>query len=178
MDQLKNKWLLLDANVVIEQSLHHEDPFWIAFEARLSELSCQAIVVPEIQFELFRRIRSSQDEENLLSFLDRLKISRLVLPNSGAWQRASRIGQLYALAKLDGISAIDCILAAYLQQHPKSLYLATFNNRDFPLNLFDRHHMLNFEIKNEIKVLGIYSFSEKKFGGLMERFEKAKSPKK
>lgn len=177
MKQLENKWLLLDTNVLIEQSLHPQHPFWLDFERKRIQLNCQAIAVPEVQFELFRRVRSKKDEETLSSFLDEVRVLRIALPNPEAWQRATEIGQLYALAKLEGIGPIDCILASYLQYYAQNLYLATFNNRDFPVTLFDRHNILNFEIKNEIKALGIYSFSEEKFEHLTRRFLKAKSPK-
>src|SRR5690606_31490043 len=156
MEHLKNKWLLLDTNVLIEQFLNYDDSFWKCFEKDLAQLNCKLIITLEIHFELFRRMRSEQDHENFMGFLERVRVGVFALSNPEGWERATKIGQLYALAKWDGIGAIDCILASYLQHYAQNLYLATFNNRDFPVTLFDRHDMLNFEIKNEIKVLSIY----------------------
>ena len=175
MKQLKNKWLLLDTNAVIEQFLHPGDPFWINFAEEIKSLDCTTFITPEIKFELFRRVRSEADEKQLLSFLEDAEIQTVALSNTDCWMMATKIGQIYAINKLDGKETIDCLIATYLQRYNKSLYLATFNNKDFPIKLFDREVMLNFETDDNIKVLGIYHFSETKFSQLKINFKKSKA---
>jgi hypothetical protein len=65
------------------------------------------------------------------------------------------------------------LLAALLKKHVNNLYLATINNKDFSLKIFDRVMICNIEIGDEIRNIGIYKFSEEKYQKAEDNFQKS-----
>ena len=61
------------------------------------------------------------------------------------------------------ISFVDCLVAAQLMKYKGNLFLATLDNSDYPLFIFDRLKILTIDIGKEILNIGIYAFNQSKY---------------
>lgn len=57
---------------------------------------------------------------------------------------------------IEGVSLTDLYLAATLKKYKKNLCLLTANHKDFPVRLFKRLSIKNFEVGNYVKTYAFY----------------------
>lgn len=107
------------------------------------------------------------------------KENQMVLPSSTSKEildNAQALAILYShknpnLSKQ--ISFIDCLVAAQLMKYKNKLCLATIDNDDYPLFIFDRNKLITIDTEKEIINIGIYTFNEEKYKKCLDDFKKA-----
>jgi len=163
----------LDTNIIIEFA---RNP--LCFKGFFNDLVISRVIpaVDEsIKCEFLRKSNSSkklkEKEEFLNNLLGTYEIRTELKVTNEIFIEATKLSNLFNFLNDKNNSAMtDCLLAAQLKKFKGNLYLATMNNKDFPLKIFDRVEIYNIEIKDEIRNIGIYKFSEDKFQNVERRF--------
>lgn len=70
------------------------------------------------------------------------------------------------------LSMTDCVLMAQMAIN-NSIVLATADNGDFPLFLFDRFHIETIDLGSNILNIGFYQFRHDEYSKLRQEFEKS-----
>lgn len=178
LEAIKNKYLLLDTCLLIA-TVRDEDSFSDFFEQiKLNNISLAMDSTIEFEF-----LRSSNTMEALqvkagwLSKFFGAKVDRFNLPVTIVqYEDARKIANLYSFSDSKNsskISAADCLIAAQLKKYEGNLFLATLNNCDFPLSIFNRREIITIDSEKQIFNVGIYSFSAEKYLKQAKRFVKA-----
>lgn len=172
-EELRNKTVLLDTNIIIEFA---RNP--LCFKGFFDELVDKEVIPAvddSVKCEFLRKsntLAKLNEKKEFLNSLLGTDERRTELPVSNEiFLEATGLSNLFNFLNDKNNSAMaDCLLAAQLKKYKGNLYLATMNNRDFPLKIFDRVDIYNIEIKDEIRNVGIYKFSEAKYGDISGRF--------
>lgn len=177
MKQLENKYILLDTNVII-YSIKYLNEFKGFFE-ELEKYNISPGIDWSVKLEFLRTSNTYEKLESKQRFLNLLlgdKKNRMELHISNeTFEDARNISILYNflnIKKKNNISLIDCLIAAQLKKYKNNLFLATTNNSDFPLKIFNRVKLYNVEVQDDIFNIGIYQFSEPKYNKEFSRFIK------
>lgn len=174
---LEGKFVLLDCNILI-YSVRYKNEFKPFYE----ELTGNNVKPAIDQFIKLEFLRSANTQALLKAKADFLNLflganeNRLTIPlDSEILVDASRFSNLYNYLNLkkQNVSVGDCIIAADLKKYSHSLVLATANNSDFPLKLFDRLLIKTIEAGEQIINVGFYTFSETKFSSVLEGWNKS-----
>lgn len=179
MEQFKKKWILLDTNLLIEilkddQQYHFKD-----FLSELRTLEIVPVIDRSVLFEFRRgsRTRSHLNKKNcFLEVLLGAKEKRYYL-RSSASEKIVRFAEELAIlyshndSKNSRISFTDCLVAAQLMMYKDNMCLATLDNNDFPLVVFDRTKVITIDTGQKILTIGIYSFNTSKYKACKRAFE-------
>lgn len=168
---------MLDSNLII-YSAKNLDCFKVFYDD-LNRYNVVSAIDEIIKLEFLRSANSKTSLKKKEDFLNTLlggkKMESLSVTKE-TFINARRISNLYHSMKLQKyISITDCLIAAQLKLYEKNLFLATANNKHFPLKLFDRINIYCIELKEEIIPVGIYRFSGDKYNKLVESFSKSKA---
>jgi hypothetical protein len=175
IEELKNKTILLDTNIIIEFAKCPS--YFKGFFDDLKDSDVVSAVDESIKCEFLRKsntIDKRGQKEKLLDLLLGIgeKRTELKITNE-IFVEATLLSNVFNfLNDKNSSSIVDCLLAAQLKKFGENLYLATMNNKDFPMKIFDRVCIFNIEMGDEIKNIGVYKFSKKRFDIALERFEK------
>ncbi len=179
LKEIARKYLLLDTNILVD-SAKYKDNFK-PFYAELKKLNVAPVIDSSIKLEFLRsanNIKNLQEKIWCLNVLLGSQKDRLELPiTDETLIDARKLSNLYhhlKIKKKKSISVVDCLLAAHLKKYINNLYLATSNNSDFTTKIFDRIHIFNIGINDEIRNIGIYKYSEKKYLEVLEKFKRSK----
>lgn len=182
MQKFKGKHILLDTNILIALLRHQSSLLFDDFLRSLESLNLKSVVEEATLFEFRRGSRRQSDLDTKNAFLDFLQggeNNRMILPSSTSkeiLENAQKLALLYShkhapLSKQ--ISFVDCLVAAQLMKYGKNICLATTDNNDYPLFIFDRDVVLTFDSGDEIINIGIYTFNQKKFDQCERDFKRA-----
>ena len=176
--ELRNKHLLFDTNVLI--SVVKNTTCYNEFFNIIEELKIKSAIDCTIKFEFLRGASTKGDLEKKYSYLDILlgEEDRLELfVDKETFENAIEISNLYARKKpslTKQISFGDCLIAAQMKKYnnggSNNLFLATIDNNDFPLFLFDRISIHTIDTEEKIINVGIYSFNNDKYNELKRNF--------
>ncbi len=181
-----NKFLLLDTNILIRSKQHANHGFFEAFFLEAKKLNTTLFIDEATRFEFIRGSRTKShrdDKETYLKTLlkskdEKRKIDEMILPLSKAiLKNAEELGNLYSNKNSNlsqQISITDCLIAAQLMEYGNQSILATLDNNDFPLFIFDRVDIFTIDTKKEILNIGFYQFNERKYKSCKTAFKKAK----
>ncbi len=179
--QLKDRHLLLDTNLLIKSKDYTGDGYFDEFFGMLENLNVKSVIEEATRFEFLRGSKSKAHlhakEEYLNLLLGKAKERQMILPLSDdILKNARMLANIYSnkngsLSRQ--ISATDCLIAAQLMKYEQSLLLATLDNDDFPLFIFDRIGIHTIDAGKEILNIGIYKFNSGKFSKCKNDFEKA-----
>jgi rRNA-processing protein FCF1 len=183
MERFKKKWILIDTNLLISISRYSELGFFDEFLRQLEELKIIPVIEQATLFEFRRGSRHKGDLEAKKNFLEILlgeEKNRYVLPSSTSKEiltNAEELAILYSnknpnLSKQ--VSFVDCLVGAQLMKYKENLCLATLDNGDYPLFIFDRVKLITIDAQKEIINIGIYIFNEEKYTKCKDDFEKTK----
>jgi|WetSurMetagenome_2_1015567.scaffolds.fasta_scaffold17567_4 predicted nucleic acid-binding protein len=173
IEELKGKTILLDTNVIIEFAKYPS-----SFQGFFDDLINNRVVpaVDEsIKCEFLRKSNTLEKRKKKEDFLDFLlgtdeNRTELKITNE-IFSDATHLSNLFNFLNDKNNSSItDCLLAALLKKYENNLYLATINNKDFSIKIFDRVLICNIEIGDEIRNIGIYKFSKPKYETIVDRF--------
>ena len=170
MDAIKNKFLLLDTNVIINSSKNGEE--YGGFYNKLRELEVKPVFDLSIRFEFLRATRDKKDRERNEKFLDLLfgnGIQELPHDPKEMFDKAKDMAILYGRHSKPSIEFGDCLIAAQMCKYWDNLFLATENKDDFPRFLFERIHVHTIDVpkKDEIHNIGIYQFKKGEYDRLV-----------
>jgi hypothetical protein len=175
IEKLKSKTILLDTNIIIGFAKCPAN--FKGFFDDLKDSDVVSAVDESIKCEFLRKsntIEKRQQKEKLLDWLLGIDEKRTELKiTNDIFTEATLLSNIFNfLNDKNSSSIVDCLLAAQLKKFGENLYLATMNHKDFPLKIFDRIHIFNVEVEDEIKNIGIYKFSKERFEISLERFKK------
>ncbi len=175
MEQLKDKFILLDTNVLIHSSKNTEE--YSSFYSALHSHNVKAVLEECVRFEFLRSVSDKKERkeyELLLSLLTGSASDPWVLPvSSETFATAKDIANLYTRDNKPKIEFGDCMIAAQMHKYAGSgLYLATENHNDFPRILFELvcTHVVDVSKRGELHTIGIYKFRIDNYKKLMEKF--------
>lgn len=177
LEKIRNKHLLIDTNAII--SLIRFSDFYIDFFNQLEKYNVKSIIDYAIKFEFLRGSQTKRDYETKEKYLDILlgeNRSELICTNE-IFENAREIANIYARkdSKLNKqISPTDCLVAAQMKKFNETiadrLFLATVDNHDFPLFVFDRISIFTIDTEKDIINMGIYGFNKRKYENLQKEF--------
>jgi|GEM_PF-735231 len=183
---LENKYLLLDTNMLI--SIAKNGDSFVDFFNDLEKYNVKSIIDYAVKFEFLRGAKTESDSKHKEEYLDILlgeNRAELVSTNE-IFENAREISNIYArkdqkLTKQ--ISFADCLIAAQMKKYNENgsgdrLFLATIDNNDFPLFVFDRIKIYTVDFGTEIINVGIYRFNKEKYEVLKNGFYGIKQIKK
>lgn len=178
MERLTRKHLLLDTNLIINIAKYGD--VFLPFLDQLVESSVKSVIDYAIKFEFLRSSNTKEDLQKKSQYLDALLgADRLeLMTDKEIFEKATEIGNIYSRRNSTynkQISFGDCLIAAQMMKyndHHETLFLATSDNKDFPLCIFDRIDIFTVDTKEkgEIINIGIYSFSKSKYQVLKREF--------
>ncbi|MBU2523568.1 PIN domain-containing protein [Patescibacteria group bacterium] len=182
MHKFKDKHLLIDTNLLIAISKYSGDGFFDNFLKKLENQNIKSVIEEATLFEFRRgsRKQSHLDDKNqFLNFLFGGEKNKMILQSSTSKEilnNAEKLAIIYShknpnLSKQ--ISFVDCLVASQLMKYKNNLYLATIDNNDYPLFIFNRDKLVTIDTKKEIINIGIYSFNEEKYQQCLADFKKA-----
>ncbi len=175
MKSFKNKHILLDTNILINAAKYKE--YFKSFFEELADNEVQSVIDYGIKFEFLRSSNTQERREDKKRYLDLIlgKDRMELLVNSEIIDSAIELANIYS-RKIKGadkqFSFTDCVIAAQMKRYQKSLYLATLDNNDFPLYIFNRVDIYTIDTENEILNIGIYSFNDSKYQRCKREFLK------
>lgn len=179
MEKLKEKWILLDTNLIINSSKNLK-----SFENFFLELKQNDIVpcIDEcINLEYLRTSNSNASLSKKSTYLNVLlgKDMTVLKINGGTLKDARRLSILNsAFNNSRDMDFADSMIAAQLKQYGDKIALATCNNKHFTTKLFNRILVKTIEAEDEIFTVGFYEFSEEKYNNLAKRFGEIKDEQK
>lgn len=174
MKSLKNKHILLDTNILINAAKYKEH--FKSFFEELADNEVQSVIDYGIKFEFLRSSNTQERREDKKRYLDLIlgKDRMELFVDSGMIDSAIELANIYS-RKIKGankqFSFTDCVIAAQMKKYQKSLYLATLDNDDFPLCIFDRVEIYTIDTNDKILNIGIYLFNKLKFQKCIKEFE-------
>lgn len=175
MEELRDKFVLLDSNILINSSKNPEE--FEAFYRSLVEYNTKAVLDESVKFEFLRGMRESGDKEKYDNFLTLLfgnvseKLELKVDPKT--FEVAKNIAVIYGRHSKPKIEFGDCMIASQMHKYTHSgLYLATENHDDFPRLLFDLIHtqVIDVAARGELHTIGIYKFRLEEYKKLLAQF--------
>jgi|SRR5690606_3081032 len=180
MERFEKSWILIDTNLLIEILKDTDQKHFGDFLGELRELKITPVIERSVLFEFRRGSRTKKHLDGKNTFLEILlgeERNRFYLPSSNSAEIAENAEKLAVLyshhdPKLSRISFVDCLVAAQLMKYEK-MCLATLDNADYPLIIFDRHKVYTIDTEKEIHNIGIYTFNKMKYEKCREAFEKS-----
>jgi len=169
MNQIKNKHLILDTNLLI--SIAKNTDVFLDFTKKIERLNVKSVIDQSIKFEFLRGCSTKTDIQTKEKWLDYLLGSnRMELPvDKNIFEKARLISNIYCRKNpkyLKQISFGDCLIAAQMLKYNStrdSLYIATIDNNDFPTFIFNRVGIITLYDDNNIFNIGIYGINQKSF---------------
>jgi hypothetical protein len=179
MQKFKGEHILLDTNLLITLVKDIGFGFFDDFLNELKNLNIKSVVEEATLFEFKRGSRKQSDVINKDNFLRLLlgKDPMVLSPSKEIMNNAEDLAILYShknptLSKQ--ISFIDCLVAAQLMKYKNNkLCLATIDNNDYPLFIFNRDKLITIDTGKEIINIGIYTFNEEKYRKCKHDFKKS-----
>ncbi len=180
LKDLKNKYLILDTNIIIN-GVEHKDRLFPFFD-ELREHNIAPVISDVILYEFLCGSKEPDHLKKKINFIELLlggknHKNRISLPiDHKIFETARKIQNVYGSRGVSSkqIGIVDSIIAAQMQRFSKGeseiIFLATCDNNDFPL-IFDRIGIKTYDLGKEILNIGIYSFNQKKYTTLVEGFE-------
>ncbi len=157
--KIEYKHVLLDANALIEA--HHSSVKFTDLIQFLLDAHCQPVIMPFVEFEIFRNCFQPEFREALERYLAVWHCFSLPLGDTGKLlQESLTIAQYCAARKLATPSLTDCFIGALLKRHKNELYLLTRNHKDFPPPLFVRELTWSVDMPRDVVTFGFYRFDE------------------
>lgn len=170
---LKNKWLLVDTNFLINFA-ENSDSFR-GFIDTLQSLNVYLVIDRSIEFEFLRSANRRLELEKRILLLEKLLgTDRIFLRyQDELFEDAKTLANLYS--KINGqynkqISFQDCLIAAHLRKYKNNLYLATLDLQDFPLEVFDRVQVICIDVGKSVLTIGFYAYNETKYDELVRKY--------
>lgn len=163
IDFLKNKWLFVDTNFLIK-FLEFPD-FFKPLLNQLENLNAMLMIDYGVEFEFLRSSQCRTNLEKKKALLNSL-ISFRLQPNKQFFLDATELSNFYANKNRNLISQIsfqDCLNGSYLKKYKNNLFLATLDNNDYPLFIFDRLYVQAIDVLKDVLTFGIYRFNEEKY---------------
>lgn len=182
MQKFKGKHFLMDTNLLIAISKYSPLGFFRLFLKELEDFDIKSVIEEATLFEFRRGSRKPSHLADKNKFLDLLlggEDNKMVLPSSTSkeiLENAQELAILYSHKNPNfskQISFVDCLVAAQLMKYGSNLFLATLDNDDYPLFIFDRVQLITIDAEKEIMNIGIYSFNKSKYLQCKEDFGKA-----
>ena len=177
LKKIANRHLLLDTNAIVSLIKHAR--FYVDFFNQLEKYQIKSVIDYSVKFEFLRGSNTKLDYEIKREYLDILLGENRIelISTNEIFENAREIANIYTRkdAKLTKqISFADCLIAAQMkkfnEKSPDRLFLATINNNDFPLFIFDRIHIFTIDTEKEIINMGIYRFNVSKYEKLQKDF--------
>ncbi len=181
MQRLKGEHLLIDTNLLINISKYSKHGYFDAFLKQLEFLKIKSVVEEGILFEFRRGSRTKKHldaKDEFLAYLLGGEKNQIVLQSYGSkeiFEKAQELSVLYNnkdIRLANQISFVDCLVAAQLMKFGDRLFLATLDNKDYPLFIFDRIKLLAIDAEEEIINIGIYAFNKDKYEKCRKDFAK------
>lgn len=175
---IENKHLLLDTNSLVSLIKHAR--FYADFFNQLEKYQIKSVIDYSVKFEFLRGSNTKRDYEIKQEYLDILLGENRIelISTNEIFENAREIANIYTRkdSKLTKqISFADCLIAAQMkkfnEQKPERLFLATIDNNDFPLFIFDRIFIFTIDTEREIINMGIYRFNKEKYERLKKDFK-------
>lgn len=175
MEKLKDKWILLDTNLIIYSSKHLREfkPFFLD----LKKHNVVPCIDECINLEYLRTSNNNLSLNKKSSYLNALLGKDMtILPiNSTTLKDARRLSILNSsFNNVKDMGFADSMIAAQLKKHGNRISLATCNNKHFTTKLFNRILVETIEVNDEIFTVGFYEFSEEKYNNLAKQFSSIK----
>lgn len=173
--------LLIDTNLLIKISRYSNTTFFDSFLDELEKLQIRSVIEESTLFEFTRGSRTKSQLNAKNAFLEALlggRHNKLILPGSNSKEilnNAQELAVLYSHKNINlskQISFTDCLVGAQLMKYKNGLCLATIDNNDYPLFIFNRNDLVTIDTEKEIINIGIYTFNEGKYKKCKENFEK------
>lgn len=177
LSKIKNKSLLLDTCIIIESArdLVREKSFNEHFYSQVKSNNITPLIDDTIELEFLRGANTKEALIRKRTYLEKFlgESAEFILPvNKEIITSARRISNLYRFCnvKEDKISLADCLIAAQIKKYNHSVFLATLNHSDFPIDLFDRVCLVPISAGRNVFSIGIYGFSLSKYDELVTKF--------
>ena len=173
IDELKNSYLLLDTCVFYDAYKYGE--VFTTFFDSLKKERCVLLTIFPVVVEFSRNSDTIKEYKSRREFIK--TIVGVVLPIERTLIKD--VEELVLAYRNHGkhTSLTDFFLAGTLKRY-RGLFLMTRNNKDFPIEIFDRRGIICNDAGQEPQFYGIYKFSEEKHSSVLKRLleidEKAK----
>ncbi|MBU2025844.1 hypothetical protein KJ912_03855 [Patescibacteria group bacterium] len=168
LKKIKNKYILIDTNILIYSSRSPNE--FKPFFNKIRKYKISPAIDYSIKLEFLRSSNTLKAFNYKKDYLDLFfgdKKNHMIIPTEKKiFENAMQLSILYNflnVPKRTKISPIDCLIAGQLMKYKEKLALATINNSDFPLEIFNRLEIFNIELSHDILNIGIYQFSGIKY---------------
>lgn len=159
VSRCKNKWLFLDADVIID-ALNYEE--LLNLLRTLKETEAELLTIQSVFFEFMRGTQSIEAFNANINFFENL-VTVYQIENRNA-KLDGLEDFIVVMARIGGNkSYADFLLAACLYLFKNEALVRTGNNKHFPTSIFDRPEIITADYDSEIKSYGVYKFSDAKF---------------
>lgn len=166
MEQIRNKHLILDTNLLV--NIVKNTDIFLSFTEKIEQLNVKSVIDQTIKFEFLRGCSTKSDIQKKEKWLDYLLGSnRMELPvDKNIFERARLISNIYCRKNpkyAKQISFGDCLIAAQMMKYNRSrdsLYIATIDNNDFPTFIFNRISIETIYDDKSIFNIGIYGIDK------------------
>lgn len=166
MEVIKDKHLLLDTNLLIYSAKNKE--VLLPFFDEVHNLNVTSVIDQTIKFKFLRGCKTKEDLQTKQEYLDLLLGSnRMELPvDKNIFEKARLISNIYCRKNSQyakQISFGDCLIAAQMIKYNlnrSELFIATTDNNDFPIFIFNRVDVITLHDDNNIFNIGIYGINQ------------------
>lgn len=174
LQQLENRWVLFDADIIIKAYKYSKEAEFVSFLHLLKNFGITAVSSLHVFYEVVASSSSFQESQAQKDFFN--DIMETTLPyDISIMNSAINISNIYHNKKVNGCNASmsDCILSAYLRKYGNNLTLITANLKDFPLIIHDRLGIHTIDVGSQVITAGIIKFNEEKYKKCLEDFSKS-----
>ena len=174
LEKIRNKYILIDTNIIIESVKHTNDFAGFYDELKRNNIRSGIDYAIKLEFlrssNVFYHLKKKEEFLSLFFGSDRDRMELNILKET--FIDARRISNLYYFLNIGrNVSVIDFLIMAQLKRYKNSgLFLATIDNKDFSTKIFDRMGIYIIDVADRIYNIGIYQFSNKKYNGFVKRF--------
>lgn len=173
MDKLKDKWILLDTNLIINSSKNVES--FRDFFLELDKHNIVPCIDDCINLEYLRTSNSPSSIKKKKDYLSTLlgkDMTTLPITNE-TLQDARKLSILCSsFNNSKDMGFVDSMIAAQLKKYGDNIALATCNNKHFTTKLFNRVVIETVDSGDEVFTIGFYEFDKDKYSRLAKDFGK------
>lgn len=174
LQQLNNKWVLFDADIIIKAYKYSKETEFVSFLHLLKNSGIIAVSTYHVFYEVISSSSSLQESTAQKDFFN--DIIETPLPyDVSIMNTAINISNIYHNKNIRSCKASmsDCILSSYLKKYGENLTLITSNLSDFPLEIHDRIGIYTIDVGSQVITMGFIRFNQNKYKKCLLDFAKS-----
>ncbi len=175
-DYYRNKWVILDTNILTEISKEKRaGKYRPVFDfLELEKNNIKPYLLKSTYFELAGFSGNKKDFDSINEFVKRFKISSITDEDI---ELATLLSNYYKNSignDLSKISFCDCLHAAKIIKNKGDVFLITSDIHDYPITIFDLKNLLIIDNSKKASIIGFITYNHEKWKKAESDFKKSK----